>query len=84
MVISPILSPGLIILLAGIRVCVGAFVGEICFGVGASVGEFCFGVAHAVRITTNNTMDVKQPGFFMVIILCVWVGSDQRNLYLFF
>jgi hypothetical protein len=73
MVISPILSPGLIILLAGIEVCVGAFVGEI--GIG---------VAHAVRITTNNTMDVKQPGFLMVILLCVWDGSVQRNLFLFF
>jgi len=63
-VISPILSPGLIIPLAEIRVCVGAFVGEI------SVG-----VAHAARITTNNRLDSKQPGFFMVILPRVQDGS---------
>ena len=69
MAISPILFPGLIRPLAGIRVCVGAFVGEMRVGVGAFIDKVWVGVAHAVRITTNSAMKVKHKNLFMVILL---------------
>jgi hypothetical protein len=59
-VISPILSPGLINPTAEIGVCAGAVVGEIWVE-----------VAHAVMISANSAMIVKQASFFMGTLLFV-------------